>query len=156
MKLYIEDEIQRRCNLSSCRSKRSIRKGSWFQSSKLNFLKCVRFIYCWSEELNSVKLFEKQLEISHGTTVDWNNFMSEICVNTLLKREKWKIVVLGMIVEMDKNLFTKRKNNAERILPLKWTFGGVCRRTNVFLWTCQTDPRTLYWRQLRKISKKKL
>ena len=49
------------------------------------------YLICgWCEELTSVKSCEKQLEISHGTVVDWNNFMREVCVNSLFKREKQK------------------------------------------------------------------
>ena len=75
-------------------------------------------MYYWSEELTTVKFCEKQLDVSIATTVDWNSYMREVCVAVLTNQEKKLIGGAGKIVEIDESLFSKRKNNIGRVLPV--------------------------------------
>ena len=86
-------------------------------------------MYCWSEEMTSVKFCEKQLDISIATTVDWNSYMREVCVAVITNQEKKLIGDVGKIVEIDESLFSKRKNNVGRVLPQLWVFGGICHES---------------------------
>ena len=133
MTLYFGHRLQWACNTLGCRRRLGIRSGSWFANTKLPFVTIVRFIYCWAEEMTSIKWCKKQLGITEATTVDWNAYMREVAVTPINSQEKKMIGRIGEVVEVDESLFTKRKNHSGRILssppPNGYLGGGVCRST---------------------------
>ena len=124
------------CNVCVC-----VRKGTWFMGGTLSLKTILLFIYAWVEELASVKFCGKELGISHGTAVDYSNYMREVCAEDLI-RHPVQVGGPGKIVEIDETVYSRRKYNRGRVLPEQWVFGGVCRETReVFLYAVPRRDR---------------
>ena len=79
---HYQDGYEWRC--SPCRSKCSIRYGSFFTPSKLPLPLIFKFLYYWTEDLQSHAFLEKHLGWSPNTVVDWKNSMRDICLQEIL------------------------------------------------------------------------
>ena len=72
------------CCQGACQQDIPVRKGTPLEGSRLSYRQIVLFIYCWSKELTSIKFCECELEIGKRAVIDWNNYLREVCANTLL------------------------------------------------------------------------
>lgn len=127
MRLNI-DQSMWRCLKTTCRTNINIRKGTWLENSKLPLSTIIFFIFSWSREYTSIKFCQEEFGMGRASIVDWNNFLREVCANTLLSNPT-VIGGEGCTVEVDESVFSRRKHNVGKVYPQQWVFGGICRET---------------------------
>ena len=118
-----------------------VRRGTWLQGSRLTYRHIILFIYCWSKELTSISFCESELYMAKETVIDYNNYLHEVCANTLITNP----VILGgpnTTVEIDESMFTWRKMK----LVVSYHSNGylvkfVVRWANALCIECQTEQR---------------
>ena len=104
----------------------SIRKGSFFERSRLELWQLLALTYLWSENCGrgpSVESLKHDLEIGGThTIVDWNQFCRDACVAYFTNNPQ-QIGGPQSTVEIDESLFAWRKANVGRLVPEQWVFG---------------------------------
>ena len=122
-----KDKYWWRCH--GCKNKYSIRKGSFFSSSKLELRKIVLLIYCWTHSVSNTKA-QIFCSVSKQTITDWYNFCRDICSRILLRQQQ-PTGGVGDIIEIDESKFRAKRKYARgrRLTGGQWVFGGICRRT---------------------------
>lgn len=101
----------------------SVRKGSWFEFSKLSICNILLVTFHWFHKLPN-KYTEQMLQMSSSTVVDWKSFCREICMEACVKESK-PIGGVNVIVEIDEIKFGKRKYNRGKAVRGKWVIGGL-------------------------------
>ena len=84
--LSITDRQDRwRCRQGSYHQDIPVRKGTWLEGARLKYRQVILFIYYWSQEMTSVSFCETQIEIGQNSSINWNNFLREICAMKLIE-----------------------------------------------------------------------
>lgn len=122
----IQDKYIWRCTTDEV--KRSIRKGSWFDNSKLSIHKILLITYMWVLKIES-QCIMMDTKLSSRTVSGWKKSCREVCLNECV-RENERLGGEGLIVEIDENMFGKKKYKHRSLMGDKWVYGGIERGTD--------------------------
>ena len=102
------------CHNKKCKKQIEAKVGTYFAKQNITFVNALRFMYCWSYELSSVKFCKTHIGCSGRTTVDWSNFMRELCLEDMGDLDNLKIGGPGLCVEVDESQISRRKKPLRR------------------------------------------
>lgn len=132
MALHIQRQSFR-CRKSTCNTEISIRKNSFFDTSKLPCSKILRIGWFWLNKV-PVTSISSMTGHSRGTIVAFASFYRQL-VEGSLNTEHCMVGGDGIIVEIDESKFGKRKYHRGHRVEGSWIIGGVERtaQKKVFL-----------------------
>ncbi|CAI9725412.1 XP_029639225.1uncharacterized protein LOC115214241 [Octopus vulgaris] len=110
----------------------SIRKGSFFERSRMSLLDLLLLINMWVEDYQQKEMME-QLHVNKNTIVDWCNFLREVVEWDLQKSP----TVLGgvgedgtpIVVELGESKFLNSRYHKGQWRAGHWVFGAIERRS---------------------------
>ena len=87
----------------NCKTRKSIREGSFFSKSKINLQKWLLIIYMWAREYPVTDVSE-EAKVHIETAIDIFQWLREVCSTKLLQTP----IILGgpnVIVQIDESMF---------------------------------------------------
>ena len=116
-------ECRKQVNGKRHKTEVSIRKGSWFDNSKMTLEENLKLTYWWCQDLDQSQI-KHELGLAESTGVDWDNFCREVCEITLLENSE-KLGGNGKVVQIDESKFGKKKYHRGHHVEGQWVFGGI-------------------------------
>ncbi|XP_059173629.1 uncharacterized protein LOC131954116 [Physella acuta] len=102
---------------------RTVRKGTWFETSHLSFDKIVILTFMWITQWNYESISE-ELEASGTTVSDWTSYCRNVCFE-LCVNESEVLGGPGVIVEFYESVFVQLKLPREKKREEEWVFSGI-------------------------------
>lgn len=126
----------KRWKCPQCNTRLSVRSGSFFSKSHIELHKIVLIIYFWARKYQQIEVGHELRLDTHHTTVDWYNFLREVCETCLINNaqeiggaELVNGVVTPKVVEIDESKYFHRKYHRGQWREGHWVFGGIERGT---------------------------
>ena len=105
-----------------CLTTQSIRKGSFFENSRLTIEEILCVTFCWAAKL-SVQSTAIMATVGKNSVSQWFQFLREKCSEALLQADDYEFGGPGVVVQIDESLVAKRKYHVGREVNQQWVFG---------------------------------
>ena len=122
------DGLKWRCTNRRCNYKLSLRKLSFFSSSKLPLSTITAIIYYWTYKYPQ-EIVIHETGLSNHTVFDFYNFLCEVCC-VILQEQSEPVGGPDKIVEIDESKFRKSRYIRGVGVNSAWVFGGIERDSN--------------------------
>uniref|UniRef100_A0A1B6H3Z5 Uncharacterized protein n=2 Tax=Cuerna arida TaxID=1464854 RepID=A0A1B6H3Z5_9HEMI len=104
--------------------KRSVRKGTWFEGSRLAMEEIILMIYFWVHEFMQSQV-RQELNITNSeSVVAYFNYCREVAVDVMVKSSQ-KVGGYGLVVEVIVSKFNRRKPVKGKKSEEQWVYCGV-------------------------------
>jgi len=121
-----------RCLVRGCRRVINLRKGSFFEKSRLPLDKLIELIFLWCDGLTQEQI-GRATDLQQEALTQWSQYLRDVCSTSLLQNPR-QIGGPGSVIAIDETVIARRKpGNAQgrHVAPL-WLLGGVDLHTKEF------------------------
>ncbi|KAL8602279.1 hypothetical protein ACOMHN_022792 [Nucella lapillus] len=132
----------------ACKTRKSLRDGSFFSGSHLTLMQIVMLTYCWCHDMPQQKIAHETGIEGNKTLIDWCNFLRKECETWLINNPD-EIGGLDdngvpVMVEIDESKYFHRKYHRGQWRDGHWVFGGIERESGKCFLTEVPDRRKGY------------
>jgi len=114
------DHFRFRC--PKCKSLQSVRKGSFFEQTRLTIPQALYITCCWACKV-PVKSASFMSNVCDRSVSLWYAFLREKCSESLMTTPNYSFGGPGVVVQIDESLVAKRKYNVGHLVQPQWVFG---------------------------------
>lgn len=102
--------------------------GSFLSGHKISMSQFIFLAYFWSRK-TSISAVVSMTKISERSAIQWYSYFRDACSHYLVTHPQ-QIGGIGVVIEIDECLISRRKYNRGRLINERWVFGGIDPQTN--------------------------